>query len=120
MKDVSYFKEKIEAKLDCAEDFSEMALELKSSNFRASKILMELSDMEIKAAEKLENIMDELYGGVNHAEGYGMNDYNDYHHDIMQRYSAARNNVRNMKDMYSKRYSTGEHLTRYDARPRYR
>lgn len=109
--DLHSIKERIDEKLDGAKEFSEMAVEIKTSNPHLSRKLLEMAETDLKHAECLEDIANEFYGRVamSHGDNSGWAEYDDIHKDFAKRYSDARTNVRNMRDLYARRDNRGRY-----------
>lgn len=109
--DLHSIKERIDEKLEAANEFSEMAVEIKTTNPHLSRKLMEMADTDLKHAECLEQVANEIYGikAMEHGDRSEWGEYDDIHKDFAKRYSEAKTNVRNMRDLYARRDSRGRY-----------
>lgn len=102
MNSLKFFKDHVQSETESSKHYAKMALELKDSHPRISRILMEMSEQELKNAEKLQTIMSEYHAEQSKRPNaqYTSDDYDGVYTDAIKDYTQNANEIKAMRDVY--------------------
>lgn len=104
MNSLNFFKEHVREETENSKEYAKMALELKHSNPHISRVLMEMSEQELKNAEKLQVLMSEYNAEASKRPNtqYTPSDYDGVYTDAIKDYTQNANEIKAMRDIYRK------------------
>lgn len=105
MNSLKFFKDQVRIETESSKEYAKVALELKESHPRISRMLMEMSEQELKNAEKLQTIMSEYHAEASKRPNaqYTTDDYDGVYSDAIKDYTQNANEIRAMRDVYRRR-----------------
>ena len=104
MNSLKFFKEHIASETENSKEYAKMALELHDAHPRIARALKEMSEMELKNAEKLQTLMSEYHAQTakNGNQHYTSDDYDGVYSDALKDLTSKSGEIKTMHDVYRK------------------
>ena len=105
MNSLKFFKDHVRTETESSKEYAKMSLELRDSNPRIARMLKEMSDQELKNAEKLQIIMSEYHAEMMkrpNAQQYTTDEYDTVYSDALKDYTQSASEIKAMHDVYRK------------------